>query len=196
MAFYPIYASQYDTGEYAGPLFTVVGISLIISWLLSQTLTPLMCVMFLPDPKDEGDKDPYDTAMFRAFGGILDRCIGNRRLFMSFMVVLLGVSIWGFGKVEQLYFPDANRTQFMVDYWLEEGARIEQTTAGVAEIERELATYEEVALVNSFVGAGPPRFYLPVNPESNYPSYAQMIVNTHTLDQVNPLQGTATAVQR
>jgi multidrug efflux pump subunit AcrB len=100
------------------------------------------------------------------------------------MLGLLGVSIWGFGKVEQLYFPDANRTQFMVDYWLEEGARIEKTTAGVAELERELDTYEEVALISSFIGAGPPRFYLPVSPESNYPSYAQLIVNTHTLDQV------------
>lgn len=187
MAFYPIFASEFDTGEYAGSLFTVVAISLLISWLLSQTLTPLMCVMFLPDPKDEGDKDPYDTPMFRTFGGVLDRCIRYRRLFMLFMLVLLGVSLWGFGKVEQLYFPDANRTQFMVDYWVEEGARIEKTTAGVAEIERELASYEEVALVSSFIGAGPPRFYLPVNPESNYPSYAQMIVNTHTLDQVNPV---------
>jgi multidrug efflux pump subunit AcrB len=187
MAFYPIFASDFDTGEYAGSLFTVVAISLLISWLLSQTLTPLMCVMFLPDPKDKGGKDPYDTPMFRAFGGVLDRCIRYRRLFMLFMLVLLGVSLWGFTKVEQLYFPDANRTQFMVDYWVEEGARIEKTTAGVAEIERELATYEEVALVSSFIGAGPPRFYLPVNPESNYPSYAQMIVNTHTLDQVNPV---------
>jgi multidrug efflux pump subunit AcrB len=184
MAFYPIFASEFDTGEYAGSLFTVVAISLLISWLLSQTLTPLMCVMFLPDPKDEGDKDPYDTALFRAFGGILERCISKRRIFMLFMLGLLGVSIWGFGKVEQLYFPDANRTQFMVDYWLVEGARIQQTTTGVAEMERELASYEEVALVSSFIGAGPPRFYLPVSPESNYPSYAQLIVNTHTLDQV------------
>ena len=106
---------------------------------------------------------------------------------MLFMVVLLGASIWGFGKVEQLYFPDANRTQFMVDYWLEEGARIEQTTPVWRRSKENWPSYEEVALVSSFIGAGPPRFYLPVNPESNYPSYAQMIVNTHTLDQVNPV---------
>ena len=57
----------------------------------------------------------------------------------------------------------------------------------MAEIEKELATYEEVQLVSSFIGAGPPRFYLPVSPESNYPAYAQLIVNTHSLDQVNPV---------
>ena len=187
MAFYPIFASDFDTGEYAGSLFTVVAISLLISWLLSQTLTPLMCVLFIPDPENEGDKDPYDTALLRTFGGVLDLCIRNRRIFMLMLLGLLGVSIWGFGKVDQLYFPDANRTQFMVDYWVEEGARIEKTVAGVAELEEELETYEEVALVSSFIGAGPPRFYLPVSPESNYPSYAQLIVNTHELNQVNPV---------
>ena len=56
MAFYPIFASDYDTGEYAGSLFTVVAISLLISWLLSQTLTPMMCVLFLPDPEDQEGK--------------------------------------------------------------------------------------------------------------------------------------------
>jgi multidrug efflux pump subunit AcrB len=187
MAFYPIFASTFDTGEYAGSLFTVVAISLLISWLLSQTVTPLMCVMFLPDPKDEGDKDPYDTRLFRTFGGILDACMGNARIFMVLMLVLLGTAIWSFSYVRQLYFPDSARTQIMIDYWMEEGTRIEETSAGIAELEQVLLGFEETALVSSFIGAGPPRCYLPVNPESNYPSYAQVIVNTHTLPQVDAL---------
>jgi multidrug efflux pump subunit AcrB len=187
MAFYPIFASTFDTGEYAGSLLTVVAISLLISWLLSQTVTPLMCVMFLPDPKDEGDKDPYDTRLFRTFGGILDACMGNARIFMVLMLVLLGTAIWSFSYVRQLYFPDSARTQIMIDYWMEEGTRIEETSAGIAELEQVLLGFEETALVSSFIGAGPPRFYLPVNPESNYPSYAQVIVNTHTLPQVDAL---------
>ena len=50
MAFYPIYSSPESTGEYARSLFQVVGISLLFSWLLSQTVAPLMCMQFLPDP--------------------------------------------------------------------------------------------------------------------------------------------------
>jgi multidrug efflux pump subunit AcrB len=185
MAFYPIFASDFDTGEYAGSLFTVVAIALLISWLLSQTLTPLMCVMFLPDPKDAGGKDPYDTPLFRAFGKLLDGCMRNARLFMLFMIAVLVASVWGFGEVERMYFPDSSRKQIMVDYWLEEGSRIEQTAANVAKMEEALNGFEEVELVASFIGAGPPRFYLPVNPESNYAAYAQLIVNTHTLPGVD-----------
>ena len=187
MAFYPIFASTYDTGEYAGSLFTVVGIALVISWLLSQTITPLMCVMFLPDPKDQGGKDPYDTPLFRYFGGILDFCMGNARIFMVLMLVLLGSAIYSYGYVRQLYFPDSARSQIMIDYWMEEGTRIEETSRNVAELEEALLEFEETDLVSSFIGAGPPRFYLPVDPESNYPSYAQLIVNTHTLPQVEIL---------
>ena len=50
MAFYPIYASIEDAGEYCRTLFTVVGISLMVSWVVSMTLTPLQCMAMLPKP--------------------------------------------------------------------------------------------------------------------------------------------------
>jgi multidrug efflux pump subunit AcrB len=188
MAFYPIFASTYDTGEYSGSLFTVVAISLLISWLLSQTLTPLMCVMFLPDPKaGEADKDPYDTPLFRWFGDVLELTMRNARIFMALLLVLLASAVYAYGYVRQLYFPDSSRTQIMVDYWMEEGTRIEATSAAVAQLEAVLLDFEETSLVSSFIGAGPPRFYLPVSPESNYPSYAQIIVNAHSLPEVESL---------
>ena len=65
----------------------------------------------------------------------------------------------------------------MIDYWAIEGTRIQQTSHNIEQIEKELTQYDEVVSVNTFIGAGPPRFYLPVNPESGYSSYAQLIVN-------------------
>ena len=188
MAFYPIFASSFDTGEYAGSLFTVVFISLLISWFLSQTITPLMCVMFLPDPKGDEEKDPYDTKLYRGFGGVLDISMRHARPLMLVMIGILAFSMWGFGSVKRMYFPDSSRSQLMIDYWLEEGSRIESTSAHVAELEQELGSYEEVSLVSSFIGAGPPRFYLPVNPESNYAGYAQLVINTYTLEGLDQVE--------
>ena len=188
MAFYPIYASTYDTGEYAGSLFQVVAIALLISWVLSQTVTPLVCVDFLPDPKDEGEKDPYDTRFYHSFRKLLGSLIKYRALFIVVMVVALGASIYGFKDVTRLYFPDSSRTQLMIDYWEIEGTRIQQTSANAEKIEKELQQYDEVTTVSSFVGSGPPRFYLPVNPESGYSSYAQIIVNVDNLPNVDVVQ--------
>jgi len=70
MAFYPIFVSTYDTGEYAASLFQVVAIALLTSWLLSQTITPLVCVDFLPDPKQDGE-DPYNTKFYGYFRKLL-----------------------------------------------------------------------------------------------------------------------------
>lgn len=188
MAFYPIFASTYDTGEYAGSMFQVVGISLLISWLLSQTITPLMCVAFLPDPVVKEGEDPYDTKFYNSYRGLLAWLIRGRVVFMVAIVGSLIVSFWGFGKVDQLYFPDSARTQLMVDYWDVEGTRIETVSEDLKALEAELESYAEVTLVSTFIGRGPPRFYLPVNPESAYSSYAQLVINIDELANVEPVQ--------
>jgi len=180
MAFYPIFASTYDTGEYAGSLFTTVGTSLLFSWLLSQTVTPLMCIVLLPDPKsgDAASSDPYASPLL-AFA------IDKRILTTVSLLALLLLSLAGFRYVPQMYFPDSARTQFMVDYWLPQGTRIEQVSADLQGLEAELLQQEGVTAVSTFIGSGPPRFYLPVDPEDAYSSYSQLIVNTETLDQID-----------
>ncbi len=186
-AFYPIFVSTYDTGEYAGSLFQVVAIALIFSWVLSQTVTPLVCVDFIPDPKNKGNKneDPYDTRFYSGYRKLLGQLIKYRIIFVPVMLIGLGISIWGFQDVTRLFFPDSSRTQIMIDYWELEGTRIQETSANLVQMEEELQTYDEVTLVSTFIGSGPPRFYLPVNPESGYSSYAQIIVNIDNLPNVD-----------
>jgi len=184
MAFYPIFASTYDTGEYARSLFQVVAIALLTSWVLSQTVTPLICLDFLPSPKQDGN-DPYETRFYQYFRKLLSSLIQYRAIFLVTMVIALGISIYGFGDVKRLFFPDSSRSQIMIDYWAIEGTRIQQTSSNIEHIEKELNQYDEVIAVNTFIGAGPPRFYLPVNPESGYSAYAQLIVNVDTLSNVD-----------
>ena len=52
MAFYPVYASPANAGEYCRTLFSVVAISLLLSWLIAMTITPLQCIDMLPEPKE------------------------------------------------------------------------------------------------------------------------------------------------
>ena len=53
MAFYPIFVSTADAGEYCRSLFTVVAISLLMSWLVAMTITPLQCMALISEPKGE-----------------------------------------------------------------------------------------------------------------------------------------------
>jgi len=190
MAFFPIYASPVSTGEYAGSLFTVVAISLLFSWIMSQTITPLMCIAWLPEPKpSEVDADPYGGKFYGAFRGMLAKAIRHRLLFVVSLVGLLVFSAFGFRFVPKMFFPDSSRLQLMVDYWAPEGTRIEEVADGLVPIEEELAGYDQVESVTSFIGQGPPRFYLPVTPEDPYPSFAQLIVNVKSLRGVDEVMG-------
>ena len=52
----------------------------------------------------------------------------------------------------------------MIDYWAPEGTRIQQVAADLKRLEQKLLLDKRVESVNTFIGAGPPRFYLPVSP--------------------------------
>lgn len=188
MAFFPIFASSYDTGEYAGSLFTVVAISLVLSWIFCQTIAPLLCIAMLPGPKEgQANTDPYQGKFYNLFRKLLSLAIRFRVLFLAGMVGLLLISVAGFRFVPQLYFPDSSRLQVMVDYWAPEGTRVQQTSADLQRIEEFVQQHEATASVSAFVGKGPPRFYLPVSAEDPYTSYAQLIINTNSLNGVDQL---------
>ena len=188
MAFFPVFVSPESAGEYCVTLFSVVAISLLTSWVVSMTLTPLQTIDMLPDQKQGGDAvDPYGGRFFGIFRGLLVGCIRARWLTIGSMVALLVLAVASFGKVDKLFFPESSMTKFMIDYWGPEGSRIEQTMAAALEAEEMILADERVTGVASYIGAGPPRFYLPVEPEKPYASYAQLIVNVRDYREISDL---------
>ena len=65
MAFYPIFASIESAGEYCRTLFIVVAISLMVSWLVSLTITPLQCMFMLKVEAKQNDKESKLLSLFR-----------------------------------------------------------------------------------------------------------------------------------
>ena len=188
MAFYPIFASVESAGEYCRTLFSVVGISLLVSWVISMTVTPLQCIdLIKPQPGDEEAKDPYGGRFFQGFRGLLSTAIRLRFLTVASMVGLLVVSLFAFGNLSQQFFPESSMTKFMIDYWTPQGTRIEQVAADVARAEAHIREDERVTSVASFVGAGPPRFYLQVDPKRKNTAYAQMVVNVNDYREIDAI---------
>ena len=188
MAFYPIGGSKESTGEYCLSLFIVVGISLMVSWVISMTLTPIKCLDMLPDPKpQEAGHDPFGSRFYKVFRGLLEKAIRLRFLFIASMVGLLVASFLGFGFVEQLFFPSSSMSKFMIDYYAPQGTRIEVVANDLQVLEEKLLADERVENVAAFIGSGPPRFYLPVEPESANPAYGQLIVNLHDFRKIDEL---------
>jgi multidrug efflux pump subunit AcrB len=177
VSFYPIFASTENVGEYCGTLFTVIAIALLVSWLVSVTITPLQCIDLLKAAPSSAGGDPFGGRFFRLYRRFLEGALAVRWAVLSAMIVLLAAAVIGFGDVRQLFFPDSSMTRFMVDVWAPEGTRIETLSSELRAVEGHLLEDSRVAAVSTFIGAGPPRFYLPVEPELPNPAYAQLIVN-------------------
>jgi multidrug efflux pump subunit AcrB len=189
MAFYPIFASPDDAGEYCRTLFTVVAIALLSSWLIGMTMTPLQCIDMLPGPKEgESDADPYNTPFFNKYRAFLEWALHRRVLFVGAMVGLLVVSMMGFQLVTQMFFPNAARPQMMVDFWFPEGTRVQEVSEQMRIAEARVAKEPMVVSTASFVGQGPPRFYLPVDSEFPTQSYGQIIINVDDFRTLEELQ--------
>lgn len=187
MAFYPVFASATGAGEYARTLFLVVGLSLLISWVLSVTVTPLQCISMIKPPPGEAGGDPYGGKWFVIFREFLEACLRRRAMTLAVLIGVLAFSIANLGKVRQQFFPDSTRFQFVIDYWAPEGTPIASVSRDLGVIEDKLLQDTRVKNFGTFMGAGGPRFYLPVDPEFNYSSYAQIIINTPSYAEVNPL---------
>ncbi len=189
LAFWPVYLSTNETGQYAGSLFIVVGVSLMISWFVAMMQTPVVYYLFVKTPPAVSGKDPHGGPVYRGYRHLLEFVLHHKTITLTILLGLLFLGGYGFTKIPQIFFPRAQRTQFMVDYWLPEGTSINTVSDDIRKIEEYLLQQEGVINTGSFIGAGPPRFYLPYEPELPNSSYAQIVVNVNSMEDADRLLG-------
>ena len=186
MAFAGIGLSPDSTGEFLFSLFAVIGISLMLSWLLALTVTPLLGHYFFKQGAG-GEDDAYGGLLFRAYGAVLRVCLNLWWLVAVALVAVTVVCFMLFGQIKQQFFPDSNTPLFFVHYKLAQGASIHETSRDLMVLEGWLAQQSDVVSSTSFVGQGAARFMLTYQAEDPNPSYGHIIVRTETIDTIAPL---------
>jgi len=190
LAFAAVGTSQDKTGEYTRSLFSVILVSLSLSWVIAVTSTPFLATRFLKvKPAKEGSPaDPYDTGFYRKYKDFLGSAIRFRWVTIMIVLVIFGASVYGFGTIEGSFFPDSSRAQFLVDYWLPQGTSIHVVEKDIDEIELHILEMEGVKHVSSTIGGGAMRFLLTYNPEKSNSGYAQMQVEVENYKQITGLK--------
>lgn len=187
MAFAGIGLSPDSTGEFMFSLFAVIGISLLLSWVLAVSVTPLLGHYIFRQGNDDG-ADPYGGLIFRGYAGLLRGALRARWLVL---VALIGVTVAcyvGFGMVKQQFFPNSNTPLFFVHYTMQQGTPIATTAAQMDIIETYLADHDDVVAVSTFVGQGATRFLLTYGAEPPNPAYGHLIIRTENIDRIPSLQ--------
>ena len=193
LAFAAISVSDDASGEYLASLFQVVAASLLLSWVLAVTVTPLLGIMFLRAAAGDQAKDPYDRPFFRGYRRFLAWTIRRRELTLGGLVALLLVAIFGFGLVKQSFFPDSGQPQFYIDFWRPEGTDIRDTADDARTATDWLLAQEGVVSVASFVGRGGSRFMLTYSPEMPSSAYAQLLITVDDAERIDDLKAKSIA---
>jgi multidrug efflux pump subunit AcrB len=184
--FMPIGFAKSVTGEYAGGIFWIVGTAVIFSWIVSGLITPYLAVKMLPDFAKHGHggahADPYDTPFYRRLRRWIDLAIERRWWVIGVTVAALALALPAIKLVPQQFFPSATHPELIVELRLKEGASFAATTEQVKKLEAMLAKDEDVEYFSAYTGAGPPRFYLALNPELPNPGYAAFVVMTKDIE--------------
>ena len=185
-AFLPIYLAESAMGEYTAALFQVVTITLLCSWVLSLTMVPLLCMLFLKVKKDNAhEQDEFNSGFYPYYRRFLIALLQNRVLTIVGVVVLFFGSIQALQLVPSIFFPPSDRPFFKLEIELPIGTAIEQTELVADDVERHLSTLkvndenpEGVRNWITYVGSSGPRFLLTHNPKPSSPNYSLVVVNT------------------
>jgi multidrug efflux pump subunit AcrB len=195
-AFLSFYMADSTMGDIMGPLFVVITIALLASWLISLSIITLFCVIFLKIKKSEEAQPSFLDRVINnlkyQYKSLILLALSWKRSLLVGVVLLFVLSIVGFTFLPIVFFPDSDRNMITVDINLPEGTRIETTQGIVLDIEQYIREELEInserleGVVNwaAFIGEGPSSYDLGYNPDEPNSNYAHLLVNT-TSDEIN-----------
>ncbi|WP_435579857.1 efflux RND transporter permease subunit [Gilvibacter sp.] len=198
-AFLSFYLAESTMGDIVGPIFVVISLALLSSWIIALTVITLFCYLFLKmNTSAEKKESIIDRVIRKLKGYYLDLILGA--LSKKYMV-LLGIfvafflSLYGFTKVLFVFFPDSDRNMITVDVNLPLGTRIESTSDVVQGIEDfmqdslQVTTQRANGIVDwsAYIGEGPESYDLGYSPDEANSSYAHLLVNTSSFEVNNEM---------
>jgi multidrug efflux pump subunit AcrB len=185
-SFVPIGFAQSSAGEYTFSIFSVVGISLIVSWLVAVIFAPLIGKAILKAPKVEADPKP--SKLLAVYGAFLAGAIRRKWLTIGLTLGAFVLSLFLLRFVPQQFFPASDRPELTVDMTLRQNASIYATEAHVERMEALLKDDPDIDHYSTYVGRGAIRFILTLNVQLANPFFAQFVIVAKDIEARERLQ--------
>ena len=193
-SFLPLYLAPSSVAEIVKPLFVVLALSLLLSWVLALTQTPLFGdFMLRVKPVAH---DPYDTKFYRTFDRILAALLRWRWGVVAGVAALFAAALAVMGLMPQNFFPSLDKPYFRADVLLPEGYNIRDTERNLRTMEEWLHAQPEVKTVSVTMGSTPPRYYLASSSVSLHPNFGNILVELHDKGQTEAVEARFNAYVR
>ncbi len=180
-SFLPLYLAPSSVAEIIKPLFVVVALSLMLSWVLALTQTPLFGLFTLR--REPEHRNRFAERLYRRFDSLLEWLLRRRWGVTTAVVLLFAGSVAVMARLPQNFFPELDKPYFRADVWLPEGFDIRTTERHLESMSRWLMAQKEVVRVSTTAGGTPPRYYLASSSVSARPNFGNLLVEVENSRQ-------------
>ncbi len=191
LAFAPLAMAPNVTGEYLSSMATVISMTLLTSWVLAMTVTPLTCYWFLkPKVLTEAEiQAQYQGSMFQIYRALLTFALRHRVLTLGLVAGLMVGALFVQGEVRVQFMPDSERDQYMIYLDVPAGYgsnAMDHTAVRFLDWLNDPDANPEVKSNITYVGYGGPRFFQTFGPRAAAPNIAYVLVTTNDFESIFP----------
>ena len=164
-----------QTAEYVGAFFWVIASTLLLSWVASIFVSPVLGYRFIRVKAGE-KKSAFADRAYRLFYKAIAWCIRFKKTVIIGTAAIFAGTVALIPFVNQEFFPDSVRPEIILDVNLPSGASIKETKEVMAGIADNLYGDDRVSSFSTYVGDSAPRFILLFDPLAPEDSHGQMIL--------------------
>ena len=185
--FIPVGMAEGQTSEYTASLFWVIGAALILSWIASIFVSPVLGYKFIKvKTKEEKEKEAkkgkkglkaiIGEKAYQIFYRLIALCIQFKKTVILGTAGLFCVTLMTLPWVNQEFFPDSVRPEIILDVDMPSGASINETKKVMSGIADSLYGDEGISSFSTYIGDTAPRFILLFDPKAPEDGHGQMII--------------------
>lgn len=158
-----VYLSPDSAGEYARDLFLVLCFSLLSSWVLALIQVPVCAKTWLSAREkrhDKKDSTVMNSPVHRFVRRSVSFLIDHKKTTITAAIVVLGISIAGMTRVKNLFFPDFDYKQFIVECFYPAQTSPDKVRHDLLEMGALLTENPEIERVAVSMGSAPAHYCL------------------------------------
>ena len=180
--FIPVAFAKGMASEFCQALFPVIGVALVLSWIVSVMVAPLLgtyMIKVTPHAEQERAGASYQDKFYAVFRKLLEVFLAYRKTVLGATAAIFILSLVMMPHIRQEFFPSSTRPEIILTMKLPEGSSKAATQQAADRMAAFLQRHEDLLDNYSYyVGKYVPRFVLTVDPKAAADNVSQFVMVT------------------
>ena len=175
-----VYLSPDSAGEYAGDLFLVLCVSLLASWVLALVQVPVCARTWLPIRERTAGNDQgavMNSPIHKFIRNTISKLIGYKKITIGIAFAILILCIAGMGKVKNLFFPDFDYKQYMIECFFPSATSPDVVRDNLLDMSNLLSQRKDIERIAVSQGSAPAHYCLVRPMTSGGDCYGELIID-------------------